>query len=75
MSDRYERDIPIPLHLVPIRADGGGNLSCLDTARMQGGECPVVFWDHELSEEQVPDKEADDFASWLDEKIDFALED
>lgn len=74
LSERTEPFIRIPHHLVPIMNDGGGNHYCLDTASMRGGECPVVFWDHELSEDQVPSKDADAFASWLDERIDIELE-
>jgi hypothetical protein len=49
--------------------DGGGNHYCLDTNAMENGLCPVVFWDHELGEDQVPDKMYGSFTEFLDEQL------
>ncbi|MDP8944134.1 MAG: SMI1/KNR4 family protein [Actinomycetota bacterium] len=65
MSERTEALPLTPPWLVPVMNDGAGNLHCLDTSRLRHGECPVVFWDHELGEAQVPDDVAEDLPSWL----------
>jgi cell wall assembly regulator SMI1 len=55
----------IPWHLVPLLNDGFGNHYCLDTSQMNAGECPVVFWNHELDESQTPEPVADNYEMWL----------
>jgi hypothetical protein len=42
--------------------DGAGNHYCLDSSKKGG---PVVFWDHELGENQQPKIVFQDFSSWL----------
>ena len=59
----------IPMHLIPIMADGGGNHYCLDTNAIENGYCPVVFWDHDLGEDQVPDVMYDSFTEFLDDQL------
>lgn len=75
VSERTEAIPPIPDGLLPIMNDGGGNHFCLYTGRLERGECPVVFWDHELGENQVPARVADDFTSWLAERVDEVAQD
>jgi hypothetical protein len=55
----------LPPHLIPVMNDGGGNHYCLDSTQMQEDECPIVFWDHELGEEQVPELVSSSFEAWL----------
>jgi hypothetical protein len=44
---------PLPLFLVAFYNDGMGNQLCFDTrTRTEGGEYPVVFWDHELDPQE-----------------------
>jgi len=65
-SERTDYMPLTPEHLVPIMNDGGGNLYCLDTARITGGDCPVVIHDHELDE---IDDVAETFLAWLAEEL------
>lgn len=39
-----------PSHLVAISDDGRGGSYALDIAATQGGDCPVVYFDHELAQ-------------------------
>lgn len=41
---------PLPETLVPISPDGRGGHYCLNVAKAKDGDCPVVYWDHELVE-------------------------
>lgn len=50
-SERADAEPQLPSYLVPLMNDGAGNHYCLDTRRYREGECPVVFWDHELGGE------------------------
>lgn len=61
-TEMYPR---IPLDLVPILNDGGGNHVCIDTSNRLGQSGSIVFWDHTLGSEQVPEKIAADFSDWL----------
>ena len=63
-----------PPHLIPFHGDGWGNDYCLDTAQLSGGECPVVFWNHELGEDQQPKRTHETFVDWLEEEIVFWIE-
>lgn len=66
-SERREMRPRLPLYLIPIMNDGGGNLFCLDTTL---SEPPIVFWDHEQGEGQEPEPEASSFIEWLDRLLD-----
>ena len=57
----------ILLPLVPFAGDGFGNHYCLNTSQLNYGICPVVFWDHDLDENQVPEVTHPSFLDWLDE--------
>ena len=62
----------MPEYLVPVMNDGAGNHYCLDdTSRLDGGECPVVFWDHEHQDgpDQVPEQVSASFDRWLVDHI------
>lgn len=65
--ERYDAEPRIPAHFIPIMNDGAGNNYCLDTRRIQGATCPVVFWDHESEwgSDQNPDDVAPTFVDWL----------
>ena len=69
-SEREEMEPRLKMYLIPIMNDGGGNHYCLDSTRLENGECPVVFWDHELGRDQVPDQVGENFVSWLSDKVD-----
>ena len=64
-SERTEAHPHIPTHLIPIMNDGFGNHYCLDTSSLDGGECAVVFWDHEKGARQQPEVVAPKFDVWL----------
>ncbi len=63
--ERTEAYPAIPHHLIPIYNDGWGNHDCLDTAQTKLGRCPVVFWNHELDEDQTPELIQSSFIEWL----------
>ena len=71
-DERDQSQPEVPEHLLPVLHDGAGNHYCLDTSRMQGGECPVVFWDHEHEDgpNQVPEECGENFRSWLIQELD-----
>lgn len=58
---------PMPSRLVPLMNDGSGNHYCLDTERIKGDHCPIVFWDHEdpMGELQKPKKVSNSFEEWI----------
>jgi hypothetical protein len=66
-SEREEMSPSLPVHLLPLMNDGGGNLYCLDSRR--AGEPPVVFWDHTLGARQEPTQVAPNFIEWLAERV------
>lgn len=63
-SERKEMLPHLPVELLPIMNDGGGNLYCLDL-RVNGREPPVVVWYHDLGCEQIPEPVGDNFADWI----------
>ena len=67
-SEREEMSPGLPVHLIPLMNDGGGNLYCLDSRG--AGEPPIVFWDHTAGEQQEPAQVASDFVMWLAERVD-----
>jgi cell wall assembly regulator SMI1 len=73
VSERKEFRPYIPVHLLPIENDGGGNHYCLDISSTHD-DPPIVFWSHDDDEEQVPDIVSSSFTSWLLEVADETLE-
>jgi len=53
----------MPNHLVPLMNDGAGNQYCIDSSADEGGESPIVFWDHESG--RATERVAPSFATWL----------
>jgi cell wall assembly regulator SMI1 len=72
--ERDDAEPAMPHDLIPFGPDGWGNHYCLDTSRLKDGECPVVFWNHELDEDQQPPQTHPSFLDWLEEKVARALE-
>ncbi|MFE8604948.1 SMI1/KNR4 family protein [Archangium violaceum] len=66
-SEREEMTPALPVHLIPLMNDGGGNLYCLDSRGVR--EPSVVFWEHTAGEQQEPTRVASDFTMWLAERI------
>lgn len=69
-DERHEVEPPMRHDLVPLANDGFGNHNCLDTSKLVDGECPVVFWNHELGSDQEPELVVATFAAWLEEALD-----
>jgi cell wall assembly regulator SMI1 len=65
LSERHEMGPPLPPSLIPVMNDGAGNHYCLETSQLVKGECPVVFWDHELGRDQEPVAVSSTFEDWL----------
>lgn len=68
-SERTEMHPRLRTDLVPIMNDGAGNHYCIDGSPSGPSEPPMLFWDHELDEEQTPEEYGEDFSSWLLEQI------
>jgi cell wall assembly regulator SMI1 len=65
LFERSEMSPSMPFNLVPILNDGSGNHYCLDCSRIENGECPIVFWSHELGDDQSPVQIDINFNNWL----------
>jgi cell wall assembly regulator SMI1 len=65
LVERLEMHPALPAHLIPLMNDGAGNHYCLDASATCKGECPVVFWDHEQQDDQIPERVAMSFDTWL----------
>ncbi len=75
-ANRFEREessSPLPSYLVSFFNNGMGDQLCFDTRKAdRSGEYPIVFWDHELSQEENLAKlevVADNFAEWLIDEV------
>jgi SMI1 / KNR4 family (SUKH-1) len=66
IEERTEDGPRLPAHLIAFSDSGGGDLLCFDTTRRDADECPVVWWDHELDEDQEPAEAAPSFLDWLE---------
>jgi SUKH superfamily protein len=69
LTERHGVEPPLPQPLVPFSPDGWGNHYCLDTSRLSAGECPVVFWNHQLGASQTPKVTNASFLDWLEEAV------
>jgi len=70
LSERTHMRPRLPNRLVPLMNDGAGNHYCLDVMSREQGECPVVYWDHNLGESQDPEYVAPNLGTWLSEELD-----
>ena len=59
----------LPAHLIAFADNGAGDYNCFDTRACIAGECPVVWWDHELDEQQPPEPAAPSFVDWLQAEL------
>ena len=66
---RAELHPRLPAHLIAFSDNGGGDYVCFDTTRREANECPVVWWDHEQDEQQVPAPAAPSFLDWLEGEL------
>lgn len=74
--ERNEAEPALPPFLVAFHNNGSGDQLCFDTRRCdENGEYPIVFWDHEESQEDNLAnlaKVATNFAEWLMEDVEEA---
>jgi cell wall assembly regulator SMI1 len=62
----WDKIEPMPKGLIPIAPDGRGGHYCLDTNHQVDGECPVLYWDHELvSTGYKPERAAKSFENFF----------
>jgi len=69
VEERTEAGLRLPTHLIAFSDSGGGDLLCFDTTRPEGDEYPVVWWDHELDEDQKPEDAATSFRDWIEQEL------
>jgi antitoxin YobK len=69
LLERQEGGPRLPSHLIAFSDSGGGDLYCFDTSAFRDGECPVVWWDHELDEDQSPEPAAPSFLDWIESEL------
>ncbi len=74
-SERTECHPNMPNHLIPFSGNGGGDSYCFDTSNFIDTECPIVFWDHTDSENQMTEVVAKDFIEWIENEIEWRIED
>lgn len=65
MAERHSLRPRLPHSLLPVMNDGAGNHYCIQTKVDDFGTYPVVFWNHEQDEEQVPEVVAESFIEWV----------
>ena len=68
-EERTESRPRLPARLIAFSDNGGGDLLCFDTVRVENGECPVVWWDHEQDERQQLVEAAPSFLDWIEQSL------
>jgi hypothetical protein len=69
LEERRDARPALPPHLIAFSDNGGGDFCCFDTSAMKDGETPVVWWDHEADEDQVPEPAAASFLDWIEAEL------
>jgi hypothetical protein len=69
LEERRDGRPALPPDLIAFSDNGGGDLYCFDTARIEGGECAVVWWDHEAGDDQQPEPAAPGFLDWIEAEL------
>jgi hypothetical protein len=69
LDERRNAQPALPAHLIAFSDSGGGDLLCFDTSALEGGECPIVWWDHELETDQEPEIAGASFLDWLETEL------
>jgi hypothetical protein len=69
LEERRNAHPALPASLVAFVNSGGGDLCCFDTPAFKDGECPIVWWDHEADDDQVPELAAASFLDWIENEI------
>jgi hypothetical protein len=72
-QEREEASSPLPSYLVAFFNNGMGDQICFDTRTIDDNrEYPIVFWNHELSQEEnlkQLEQIAPNFAEWLMDEV------
>ena len=69
LQERTEAAPRLPAHLIAFSDNGAGDLLCFDTTRPEGAEYPVVWWNHEMEEDQEPESAASSFLDWIEQTL------
>jgi hypothetical protein len=69
LQERTEAGPRLPAHLIAFSDNGAGDLLCFDTTRPEGAEYPVVWWNHEMGEDQEPEGAASSFLDWIEQTL------
>lgn len=69
LEERREAHPALPVHLIAFSDSGGGDFVCFDTSAMKDSETPIVWWDHEGDEDQVPEAAAASFLDWIEAEL------
>ena len=69
LTERREAGPRLPPHLIAFSDSGAGDFYCFDPTAMHDGECPIVWWDHELDEDQSPEAAAPSFLDWIEAEL------
>jgi len=69
LQERTEAGPRLPAHHIAFSDNGGGDLLCFDTTRSEGVECPVVWWNHELDDDQEAEDAAPSFLDWIEQEL------
>ena len=69
LQERTEAGPRLPAHLIAFSDNGGGDMLCFDTTRPEDGEYPVVWWNHEMDEDQEPEDAASSFLDWIEQEL------
>jgi cell wall assembly regulator SMI1 len=70
--EREQAEPHMPPHLLPLLNNGGGNHWCVDSAPGPNfGR--IVYWDHEVGDDEPLEVVAPDYQSWLRERLHEAL--
>ena len=72
--ERNEAYLKLPNHLLAFGPDGWGNHYCIQTSTVEGEEGPVVLWNHNLDELQIPQITHPSFTDWLQSTLAEAIQ-
>lgn len=76
--EHFQISNKMPAEFFPFSPDGRGNHYCLNLNKLNKGQCPVVFWQHDLYYSSIDEVEEcyKDFISWINkEMIEWTLQD
>ncbi len=69
VEERRDANPALPAHLIAFSDSGGGDFCCFDTSALRDGECPIVWWYHDLDDGQEPEPAAPSFLDWIESEL------